>query len=340
VAHPDHVTARLGERFDVYRDVLHLSDEQVADCVEEDGIDILVEIGGVCEGHRLGVLATKPAPVQVDYGAVGTTGLAQIDYRLTDDLLDPSHLARAYTETPVYLAGGLVGYTPPTAPPVPSLPACRNGFVTFGCFNNNTKINPMTLDLWAQILRGVPGSRLVLKCQVGDDSRARAMYLEALEQLGVGPERVRIMGRMPSHLQHLAALGQIDIALDTYPYNGCITTLDGLWMGVPAVSLAGRTYVSRVGLTILSRIGMAEWVAEDGPGYVSRAVDLARDLDRLSGLRRSLRRRLRESPVCDLQRFARQLEGAYRWMWHRWCDSRIQNPGSKAQGKDQLCSVR
>jgi len=148
------------------------------------------------------------------------------------------------------------------------------------------------------------------------------------------------MGRMPSHLQHLAALGQIDIALDTYPYNGCITTLDGLWMGVPAVSLVGRTYVSRVGLTILSRIGMAEWVAEDGPGYVSRAVDLARDLDHLSGLRRSLRRRLRESPVCDLQRFARQLEEAYRWMWHRWCDSRIQNPGSGAQGKDQLCSVR
>ena len=333
VACPDHVTGRLAGRFDLYRDVLRLSDDQVAACVEEDGIDILVEIGGLCEGHRLGVLAARPAPIQVDYGAVGTTGLVQIDYRLTDEILDPPHLARSYTERSVYLPGGLVGYTPSPAPPVPVLPARRNGFVTFGCFNNNTKINRFTLDLWAQILRAVPGSRLVLACQAGADPRAQVMYREALEQLGVEPARVQIGGRVPSHLRYLAALGQVDIALDTYPYQGCITTLDGLWMGVPVISLAGRTYVSRVSLTLLSRIGLAEWVACDGSGYVSRAVDLAGDLDRLAGLRRDLRTRLQASCVCDARRFARDLEAAYRWMWHEGCRRAACHDGGAA-GRD------
>ena len=333
VARPDHVTGRIAGRFDLYRDVLRLSDDQVAACVEADGVDILVEIGGLCEGHRLGVLAARPAPIQVDYGAVGTTGLVQIDYRLTDEILDPPHLARAYAERSVYLPGGLVGYTPSPAPPVPVLPARRNGFVTFGCFNNNTKINRFTLDLWAQILRAVPGSRLVLACQVGGDPRARAMYREALEQLGVEPARVQIGGRVPSHLRYLAALGQIDIALDTYPYQGCITTLDGLWMGVPVISLAGRTYVSRVSLTLLSRIGLAEWVACDGSGYVSRAVDLAGDLDRLAGLRLDLRTRLQASCVCDTRRFARDLEAAYRWMWREGCRLAACHDG-RAAGRD------
>ena len=240
VAVPDAMTELLRGKFDCYRSIHSIEDEKVVHLIEQDEIDILVEIGGHTTDNRLGVMAYKPAPVQVDYGGFNTSGMEQIDYRLTDSLLDPPELRRFYIEESVCLPGGLFCYRPPEfAPPVGPLPAKRNGFITFGSFSNGIKINTSTLSLWAQVLEKTENSRLLLKFRGGDDRHLQEHYLSQLERMGISRERITICGWKPP-VDHLDLYNQVDIALDTHPFGGCMTTLEGLWMGVPIVSLVGE----------------------------------------------------------------------------------------------------
>jgi len=319
VSKPDDMTERLAGRFDHYRNVCGLDDASLDQLILQDRIDILVHLGGHTEGHRLGALAYKPAPIQVDYGGINTSGMSQIDYRLTDDLLDPPDTQAWYLETLTYLPGGLVCYRPPDfAPGIGPLPAAGNGYVTFGSFNNHNKINEDVLGLWAEVLATNQGARLIIKCVGGRDPILRARYLAFFRDKGIVPERIQVMGVLPDK-EHLALYHQVDVALDTFPFNGCITSLEALWMGVPVVSLVGDGYVSRVGLTILKRLGLECLAASTPRDYVVKAGALARSTEHLARMRGSMRQRMLTNDLCNAHRLAGEAETAYRAMWHQWC---------------------
>jgi protein O-GlcNAc transferase len=331
VSSPDEATDRLRSKFDRYRDIRRMDDQQVATAVEQDGIDILVAMGGHTRGHRLGVLAYNPAPIQVDHGSVTTVGMAQVRYRLTDSLLDPPSVRRDYLEELVYLPGGLVCYRPAEdMPQVGPLPAQHQGCVTFGSFAHHLKVHGGVVALWAAILRQVSGSRLLIKCPGGQDPGVKETLERQFRANGVEPARTRILGwiEKPGHWD---LYNEVDLALDTYPFNGCLTTLEALWMGVPVVTLAGPAYVSRVGSALLGRLGMDACVASTPDQMAAKAVALASDLTTLARMRACLRDRMSTSPLCDATRFAREMEAAYRQMWQTWCDSQIKNQESKIQ---------
>jgi len=323
VSRPDRFTAYLAQKFDLYRNIRQMSDEAVAELIEQDGIDILVAIGGHIGDNRLLVMAHKPAPVQVDYGGLNTTGMGQVDYRITDELLDLPELRGFYTEESVCLPGGLFCYKAPDfAPPLAPLAAKQNGYVTFGSFSNNLKINRNVLALWAEVIKTNDGSVLLMKFKEGGDRTMQDYYLSRFEQLGVDPKRIQIHG-WKHPVEHMRLYSQVDIALDTYPFNGCMTTLEGLWMGVPTVSLLGNgNSLSRSGLSILSRVGLEFFAASTPKEFVTKATALARNLDGLEKIHASMRKRMTASTICDANRFAREMEAAFRKMWRRWCRTR------------------
>jgi predicted O-linked N-acetylglucosamine transferase (SPINDLY family) len=258
--------------------------------------------------------------VQVTYLAyAGTTGLRTMDYRLTDPYLDPpgqDETIHCYCEQSIHLPESYWCYRPLIeTPPVNPLPALDAGHITFGCLNNFSKATAATLAAWCSLLQEMPGSKLVLHAYHGTHcDRVRDLFA----QQGVSPERLTFVDMLPME-KYFEQYHRIDVALDPFPYGGGTTTCDALWMGVPAVSLAGRTPVGRGGLSILSNIGLADLVATDEKQYVRIALKLANDLPRLSALRATLRERMQDSPLMDAPRFARNVEAAYREMWRRWC---------------------
>lgn len=321
VQQPDAITDRCRRAADVWRDVAALSDEHLASLVRRDQVDILVDLSMHMAGSRLLVFARKPAPVQVAYLAYcGTTGLKAIDYRLSDPYLDPpGGDATQYAEQTIRLAETYWCYRPIVeAPPVGDLPALAAGHITFGCLNNFCKVTGPALAAWARLLEAVPGSRLMLHAHEGSHrDRVRGLMAER----SVAPERIEFAGYVPTE-DYFHVYRRIDIALDPFPYGGGTTTCDALWMGVPVVSLTGRTAVGRGGLSILSNVGLADLVARDTDDYLRIAQELAADRPRLAHLRAALRDRLRNSPLMDATRFATSIESAYRTMWHRWCGRR------------------
>jgi predicted O-linked N-acetylglucosamine transferase (SPINDLY family) len=295
-----------------------LSDEQLADAIRQDQIDILVDLTMHMAKGRLLVFARKPAPVQVTYLAYcGTTGLRVMDYRLTDPYLDPpGDSERCYSEQSVWLPETYWCYRPTIeAPPVNGLPALLAGGVTFGCLNNFCKVTAPTLAAWRRLLQAVPGSRLLVHSHPG---KHRDRVRDFFTQEGVSPERVTFAGKLPI-TDYFRTYARIDVALDPFPYGGGTTSCDALWMGVPVVSLAGQTAVGRGGLSILSNLGLTDLVARDCEQYVRIAADLANNLPRLGELRATLRARMQNSPLMDTPRFAGNIEAAYRAMWQRWC---------------------
>jgi predicted O-linked N-acetylglucosamine transferase (SPINDLY family) len=316
---PDAFTARMRGHADVWRDIAGLTDEQIVELVRADAIDVLVDLTmHMGPRNHLRVFARKPAPVQVCWLAYpGTTGLSAIDYRLTDPYIDPPGLDdRYYSEESIRLPDSFWCYDPLTSEPaVNALPALELGYVTFGCLNNFCKVNAPVLELWGQVLKAVDRSRLLL---LAADGTHRQRTLEVLGREGVAPERVSFVGKQPRP-QYLAQHHQVDVALDTFPYNGHTTSLDGFWMGVPVITLVGDTVVGRAGLGQLTNLGMEELAARSPDSFVSIAVALANDLPRLSQYRATLRDQLMKSPLTDAPRFARNVEAAYRGMWERWC---------------------
>lgn len=314
---PDETTRRIRAAVDVWRDIDKLSDAETAHLIREDHIDILIDLAGHTGNNRLDIFAAKPAPVQMTYlGYPNTTGLRTIDYRITDRVADPAGEEAHYSEELLRLDGCFLCYQPdPNTPDVAPLPASTNGHVTFGSFNNFSKINRGVLQLWARVLKQVPSSRLLLKCPALTDATVQERVSTALQALGIGIERVDLLGHTPTRQEHLALYAKMDIALDTFPYNGTTTTCEALWMGVPVLSLVGERHAGRVGASLLNAAGLADWLADTPESFVAIAQAMAADVIRLSHLRESLRGQLAESPLCDAVGFVRRLELAMQQVW-------------------------
>jgi len=322
----DAFTDQIRHHADIWRSIAGMSDSRAADLIRLDQIDILVDLALHTAGNRLLVFARKPAPVQVTYlGYCSSTGLETMDYRLSDPHLDPvdSDLS-VYSERTIRLPETYWCYAnaDPATEPSPS-PALAAGFITFGCLNNFAKVAP-ALDLWVEILRNVPHSRLIVHSPPGTHlNGVRHRFTAA----GVSPDRLEFPGQQPRP-QYLRTYQRIDIALDPFPWCGGITTCDALWMGVPVITLVGRTAVGRGGASILANIGLPELIAPTPEQYLQIATTLAKDLPRLADLRRTLRPRMQASPLMDAPRFARNIEAAYRRMWRTWCTD-AGNPSSE-----------
>lgn len=313
----DELNLRLRQHATVWRPLRGIPKEGVVNLIREDGIDILVDLALMTQPEQLQVFAAKPAPVQVTYLAYcSTSGLDAMDYRLTDRYMDPPGRPLPYAEKSVYLDTTYWCYEPrKNMPEVGPLPLAKNGYVSFGCLNNPAKLSKSILNAWCELLRAIPDAHLLLHAYAGmQQDHLREWFGEA----GIAAERIEYVARQTAD-QYFAAYNRFDIALDPFPYGGGTTSCDALWMGVPVVSLAGRTAVGRGGLSILSNVGLAELVGHSLQEYVRKARDLASDAPRLAELRSSLRDRMRASPLMDAPSFARDVEAAYRRMWQERC---------------------
>ncbi|MEJ0016060.1 MAG: tetratricopeptide repeat protein [Acetobacteraceae bacterium] len=318
----DAIARRFRAIASEWHDIDTLNDEALAHLARDLGIDILIDLGGYGDASRMSACAHRLAPVQVKWvGMQGhTTGLAEMDWMLTDRWETPAALAHLYTERLLCLPDGYVCYSPPPyAPDIAPLPALANGFVTFGCFNNLAKVTPRVIATWSEVLRRVPKSRLVLKTHQFTDPSTQERFRAAFNAHGIPPERLELRG--PSgHRAFIAEYNGIDIVLDPFPYSGGLTTCEALWMGVPTVTVAGEIFAGRHSVSHLSNAGLADWVATDVPAYVDLAVTKAADLQALAALRSGLRGQVRASPLCDAPRFGRSLGAALRFAWRDWCD--------------------
>ncbi|MBF0399506.1 MAG: tetratricopeptide repeat protein [Magnetococcales bacterium] len=301
--------------------VMGMTDEALAERIRADNIDILMDLSGHTARNRLAMFAWKPAPVQVTWlGYFATTGLPAMDYILGDPFNLPPEEAHHFTETPWPLPDCYLCFTPPDLPLTPNpLPARSNGWVTFGCFNNTNKINNEVLTCWARILHAVPDSRLSLKSVNFSDPIMRQNLLDPFAYHGIGPERLILEGASARDL-YFESYHRVDIALDPFPYPGVTTSVEGLWMGVPFITLRGHRYISHQGESILSNAGLTDWIAYDVDDYVAKAVQFAHDLPRLAILRTGLRRRVLQTPLFDTARFANHLLRAWQEMWRIWCE--------------------
>ena len=315
----DQMTARIQKATAVWREVSALTDEQLDRQIRDDGMDILFDLAGHTVGNRLLVFARKPAPIQItwlDYA--GTTGVGAMDCILADHRQIPPGADHWFTEKILRMPDDYICYDPPLhAPPVAPLPALGNGHVTFGSFNALNKISARTLGIWARILGEVPKSRLILMHR-GLDAPATVSRLHGFFAThGITADRVELIGFTPSH-EVLAAYNRIDIALDTLPYNGGLTTCEALWMGVPVVTCPGETFASRHGLAHLTAAGVRGTIARDPDHYVEIATRLAADLPGLAELRNGLRAQVATSPLCDGKRFAMHFMALMRDVWQQW----------------------
>ncbi|MGB6544230.1 MAG: tetratricopeptide repeat protein [Candidatus Acidiferrales bacterium] len=312
---PDSITAEIRKAADVWHDVLALSDEQLAEQIRADEIDVLIDLTMHMADNRLSTFARKPAPIAVSWLAYpGGTGLRAIDYRFTDAWMDPgTETEHFYTEQSIRLPDCWVVYDPLTE--IPLRPPEQTGPIRFGSLNNPCKLNLPLLHLWGDVLKATPGSRLLL---LTFDVSQRIQITNWFGEWDIDPARLEFVDRR-SRPDYLRLYDRIDICLDPLPYNGITTTCDAIWMGVPVVSLIGNTPAGRAGLSLLSTIGVPELVARSPLQFVQIASDLAVDADRLTNYRRTLREQMRASPLMNAKRFAANVEAFYRKAWQKWC---------------------
>jgi predicted O-linked N-acetylglucosamine transferase (SPINDLY family) len=316
---PDDITDRLRKSVDVYRDSVRMSDGELAEQIRRDQIDILVDLNLHMSGSRLTMMARRAAPLQVNYLAYPfASGVATMDYRVTDTILDPPGCAAYGPEKLIRLSHCFWLYRPdPLAiAPADDLPARLVDHITFASLNDTRKLNSRVVQAWSQILGAVPNSRLLLRSDNPPSQRAHIEGLFAAH--GLAPERIDLVGTEPHHA-HLNRYLTVDLCLDPFPYGGHTTTLDALWMGVPTLTLAGEAACCRGSASILSRVGLGELVMRSVEEYVELSTSLARNLDRLRAIRANLRERMCASQLCDEGGFARELEAALRTAWRRYC---------------------
>ena len=309
-AYEDETTRRLKSWADHWRQIERMSDADAAELIRRDGIDILVDLRGHGVKNRLTLFARKPAPIQVTMvGYFDTTGLPAMDYRITDGIQDaPGRSDERHVERLVRLPGSCWCYTHEYAPEVAEPPVLKNGYVTFGCLNKIVKVPRGCIRLWGRVLEGATGSKLLL---VANGPDAITATLARFEREGIHPSRLTILDRAKDRHEYLARFNQIDICLDPFPFNGITTTCDGLWMGVPQISLSGDRSVSRAGKSLLTAAGMARWAARDGESYIRLAQQLAEDQAQLRELRMGMREQLANSPLMNERAFCLSLEGAF-----------------------------
>jgi protein O-GlcNAc transferase len=318
----DALTERLKAKATAWRSTLNVPDAALAAMIRDDGIDILIDLAGHTASNRLTMFALRPAPVQISWiGYPFTTGLAAIDYVLMDQATVPPGEERWFVEQVIRLPETRFCYMPPEyAPPPGPPPMLERGYVTYCSFNNLSKVTPDVARLWGRILKAVPGARLILKWKTLAETERRALYHQWFADHGVDPARVELRPATP-HPEMLAEYGDVDIALDPFPYSGGITSLEALWQGVPVISLPGSRPVSRQTLGFLRNLGREEWVARDPEDYVRISVGLASDPRSLAEFRRIQRARMAASPLCDAPRFAEHFEAALRAVWRTWCSA-------------------
>lgn len=324
VIRPDEVTRTFARNVDCFKNIAGIDNTAVAEQIRRDKIDILIDLAGHTAGYRIPLFSIKPAPIQVAYlGYPNTTGLTSMDYRLTDARADPPGLTgHLYTEKLVRLPHTFLCYTPPEKSPEIEITANRDsGQIIFGSFNNRAKITPGVVRAWAKILTQVSGARIVLKSWAFADSETRKILIDLFMENGVERGRIELVSHIPSMFDHLQLYNRIDIGLDTFPYNGTTTTCEALWMGVPVITLAGRTHRSRVGASLLSNVGLEDFIAESVEDYVEKGVSLANNVEKRKSIHRDLRSRMTRSFLMDNARFIQSLERAYRWMFKEWLES-------------------
>jgi predicted O-linked N-acetylglucosamine transferase (SPINDLY family) len=314
----DSITQQLRSHIDAWHDIAELSDDATTNLIRQHQIDILIDLTMHMAHNRLLVFARKPAPVQITWLAYCfSTGMDAMDYRISDPHLDPPGMDESiYTEQTIRVPETYWCYAPGvTAIEIHPLPALAQKQITFGCLNNFSKISPPLLACWIKLLHAMPDAQLLLHAPPGSH---RQHLLDQLSRAGIDSARIRFAGKAPL-ADYFRLYHQIDIALDTHPYGGGTTTCDALWMGVPVITLVGKTAVGRGGLSILSNLDLPELIARSEDQYVQIAIDLANDLPRLGELRSTLRQRMEQSVLMDGPRFARNMESVYRQAWSRWC---------------------
>jgi predicted O-linked N-acetylglucosamine transferase (SPINDLY family) len=314
VARGDEVTREIQQKCDAWREIANVSDDDAAEMVRRDRIDVLVDLAGHSAKNRLLLFARRPAPVQVTWlGYPNTTGMSAMNYRLTDPLADPPGMTESlHTEKLIRLRSNWC-YPPPapalTGEVVPPPASTRaDGTITFGSFNNLAKLTPRWLQLWSRILDAVPNARLLIKSNVTGDTEVQRRVRGHFAQ----PNRVELLGREHDLRKHFARYGEVDIMLDPFPYHGTTMTCEALWMGVPVVTMAGRSHVSRVGVSLLTQVGLSELIAQTDEEYAAIATALAKDVGRLIELRRTMRERMLRSPLLDGAGFMRELTNVLR----------------------------
>ena len=322
VMRPDGMTELFQSTTDHWHTIVGKSDAEVSKMVGADGIDVLVCLAGRFDSNRPLVCAHRAAPVQVSYHDGPTSGLEEMDYLLTDNFLNPPDTKEMFTEE-LYRLPVFFQYPPiEEAPPVVAPPSAQAGFITFGSFNNPAKVNDEVIRLWAEVLKSVAGSRLLLKYRNWyDQASLHDRVVARFAACGIDQDRIKFATSLDTIEEHLGHYGEVDIALDPFPFNGATTTFQALWMGVPVVSLASETFIRRAAGSILHYGGLGELVVDTPEAYVVCARELSGDPARLEALRTNLREQIVRSPLCDAATYARSVETAYREMWHKWCAS-------------------
>jgi protein O-GlcNAc transferase len=316
----DKLTARLRPFAAAWTSLNRMSDDEAARRIRADGVHVLLDLSGHTADNRLPIFGRRPAPVQASWlGYFASTGMAQMDYLLADRFVVPAGEEGHFSERVWRLPDCYLCFTPPDdAPAVGPLPALATGRVTFGCFNNLSKLNERVIALWARVLAAVPGSRLLLKTYQLADAGIRAATAQRFAAAGVAADRLLLEGPS-SRAGYLAAYGRVDLALDPFPFPGGTTTVEGYWMGVPTLTRRGDRFISHAGESFAHNTGLADWIADDDSAYVAKAAAFASDLDRLAALRAGLRERARAAPTFDAARYARHFEDA---LWGMWADAR------------------
>lgn len=318
----DSMSAELRSLASQWTSLNGIGDDAAEQAIRKDAPDILVDLAGHSAMNRLPLLAPRLAPVQVSYlGYPNTTGLPAIGHRLVDATTDPEGAGDFCTEKLLHFSPCAWAFEAPAGAPEPAMPPA-GGPVVFGSFNNLLKATPETMRAWASILEAVPGSRLLLKSPFLGDPTVRESVLEKTAAAGIDASRLELLDFFASPAEHLAAYSRVDVALDTFPYNGTTTTCEALWMGVPVVSTIGDRHAARVGLSLLTAVGHPDWAAGSTEGYVQKAVELANDRPLRGALRQSLRGEVRNSALGDHKGQAERFEAALRSAWAEWCATR------------------
>ncbi|NRB56821.1 MAG: hypothetical protein HRU39_12720 [Salinicola sp.] len=342
----DPIAARIKKACE-WKPVYHLNHRQLAERIFEDDIDILIELAGHGGLNRLPTVDTKPAPIIVKWVGmqISSMGIDAFDYFLSDSHETPAGVDHLYTEKLIRLPDDYICYQPPSyKPAITALPSLTNGYITFGCFNNPAKVNDTLLAEWAILLQQLPGSRLFLKGGQYSSDEVCERVLTTLEKHGV--ERSRVLLEGPSqHKELLESYNRVDIALDTWPYSGGLTTCEALLMGVPVVTHTGPTFAGRHSATHLCNAGMPELVTDNWDDYRKRVLDLASDLPSLAVIRAALRTYLEQSPICDAPKFGRHLHKTLRGIWQRYCEDKAPaaltfNKGGQAWFEDEAKPVK
>jgi len=331
VSRPDEMTKQFQSATDHWRSIGGKADREIAAMIRADEIDVLVCLAGHFDNNRPLVCAYRAAPVQISYHDGATSGLKEMDYWLTDSILHPEDTHEYFTET-LYRLPAFYQWPPiENAPPVSALPADQAGFITFASFNNPAKINDRVIRFWAEVLKAVPGSRLLLKYKnIYAQSALKERLAEGFADQGIEQGRIVFIASQDTLEEHLSLYGEVDIGLDPFPFNGATTTYQTLWMGVPVIALAGETFISRAGGSILHHGGLKDMMTQTPEAYIACAKELATDLDRLRKLRSGLRDQIAASPLCDGLANTRNVETAYRDMWQKWCETKHQENDSGA----------